>query len=66
MEPWAITGVGDSMVFATGMGTIEISILGSSACLTLHDILYAPDAGIHLISISRLDESGHHLDFVNG
>jgi hypothetical protein len=65
MEPQAITGVGNSMVFATGMGTIEISIPESSTNLTLHNALYAPDAGVHLILISRLDESGHCLDFVD-
>jgi hypothetical protein len=54
------------MVFATGMGTIEVSIPGSSACLTLRNILYAPDAGIRLVSISRLDKSGYRLNFVDG
>jgi transposase InsO family protein len=66
MEPRAITGVGNSTVFATGMGTIEISIPDSSTSLILRNVLYAPDAGIRLISISRLDESGHRLDFVDG
>jgi hypothetical protein len=66
MEPRAITGVGNSTVFATGMGTVVISIPESSANLTLRDVLYAPDTGVHLVSISRLDESGHCLDFVDG
>jgi hypothetical protein len=66
IEPRTITGISNSSVSATGMGTIEISIPESSAQLTLRNVLYAPDAGIRLISISRLDDSGHRLDFTDG
>ena len=66
IEPRTITGVGDSSVSATGMGTVVISILGSSAQLVLRDVLFAPSAGVRLVSISRLDDSGHRLNFVDG
>jgi hypothetical protein len=66
IAPRAITGVGNSTVFAIGMGTIEISIPGSSAALVLYNALHAPDAGVRLISISRLDDSGHRLNFLDG
>ena len=48
------------------MGTVEILIPETSARLTLRHVLYAPNAGVRLISISRLDDSGHHLSFANG
>ena len=66
IEPQMITGVGASSVSATGIGTVEISILGSSAPLILRDVLYAPSAGVHLVLISHLDDSGHHLNFTDG
>jgi hypothetical protein len=34
--------------------------------LVLRQVLYAPDAGVCLISISQLDDSGHQLSFANG
>jgi hypothetical protein len=52
IEPRTITGVGNSSVSAIGMGTVEISIPETSAQLTLQNVLYAPDAGVRLISIS--------------
>lgn len=66
IEPQSITGVGNASVSATGMGTVEILIPETSARLTLRHVLYAPNAGVRLISISRLDDSGHHLSFANG
>ena len=66
IEPQVITGVGNSSVSAIGMGTVEILIPETSACLTLRNVLYAPDASVCLISISRLDDSGHQLSFTNG
>jgi hypothetical protein len=52
IEPRTITGMGNSSVSAIGMGTVEISIPETSAQLTLQNVLYAPDAGVRLISIS--------------
>jgi transposase InsO family protein len=66
IEPRTIMGVGNSSVSAIGSGTVEISILGSSTELILRDVLYAPSAGVRLISISRLDDTGHRLDFSDG
>ena len=66
IEPRTITGVGNSSVAAIGLGAVEILIPETSACLTLRNVLYAPDAGVRLISISRLDDSGHQLSFANG
>lgn len=66
IEPQNILGVGNSLVAATGMGTIEILIHETSTHLTLCNILYTPNAGMHLISISHLDDSGYELSFTNG
>ena len=66
IEPWTIMGVGNSLVAATGLGTIEITIHETSARLTLRNILYAQKAGVHLISISQLDDSGYKLSFADG
>ena len=66
IEPHTITGVSNSAVSATGMGTVEISLPKSSVHLILRNVLYAPSTGVHLISISRLDDSGHRLSFANG
>jgi hypothetical protein len=66
IESRTITGVGNSSVSAIGIGTVEISIPETSAQLTLRNVLYAPDAGVRLISISQLDDSGHCLDFTDG
>ena len=66
IEPRTITGVGNSSVSAIGMGTIEILLPENSAHLVLRNVLYAPNAGVCLISISRLDDSGHQLSFANG
>ena len=52
IEPCTITGVGNSVVSAIGMGTIEISLPESSVCLVLCNTLYAPGASVCLISIS--------------
>ena len=52
IEPQTITGVGNSSVSAIGLGTVEILIPNTSACLCLRNVLYAPDAGVRLISIS--------------
>ena len=53
IEPWTIIGV-DSSVAAIELGTIEISLPGTSTCITLHKVLYTPGARVHLISISLL------------
>ena len=66
IEPRMITGVGNSSVSAIGMGTVVIRIPETSACLTLQNVLFAPDAGVRLITISRLDDSGHQLSFAGG
>ena len=66
IEPRAITGVGNSTVSATGIGTIAILLPGTSARITLRKVLYAPNAGVRLISISRLDDSGYQLSFSDG
>ncbi|KAH9027298.1 hypothetical protein EDB84DRAFT_1563476 [Lactarius hengduanensis] len=59
IEPRNILGVGNSSVSAIGIGTIEILIPGNQTRLILRDTLYAPEAGVRLMSISRLDESGY-------
>ena len=66
IEPRTIMGVGNSSVAATGLGTIEITIHETSARLTLRNVLYAQKAGVRLISISRLDDSGYKLSFADG
>jgi hypothetical protein len=66
MEPRTIMGVGNSTVSAIGIGTIGISLPETSARITLRRVLYAPTAGVRLVSISRLDDSGYKLSFSDG
>ena len=66
IEPRIIMGVGNSSVSAIGMGTVVLLVHETSARLTLRNVLYAPKAGVRLISISRLDDSGYQLSFANG
>ena len=53
-------------VSAIGLSTVRILIPNTSACLCLWNVLYVPDAGVRLISISQLDDSGHQLSFAGG
>ena len=64
--PHHIMGVGNVSVSATGIGTVEISLPGVASTLTLHDVLFAPTAGVRLVSVSKLDDSGYCLSFDNG
>ena len=66
ITPHQIMGVGNALVSATGIGTVEISLPGSDATLNLHDVLFTPCAGVRLVSISQLDESGYCLSFHSG
>jgi transposase InsO family protein len=66
IEPRTITGVGNSSVSAIGLGTVVISLPETPAHITLRKVLYAPTAGVRLISISRLDDSGYRLSFSEG
>jgi transposase InsO family protein len=66
IDPRTITGVGNSSVSAIGLGTVEISLPETPARITLRKVLYAPTAGVRLISISRLDDSGYRLSFSEG
>ena len=66
IAPRHITGVGNASVSATGISTVEIFLPGVASTLTLRDVLFAPTAGIHLVSISQLDDSGYRLSFDNG
>ena len=63
--PHHITGVGNMSVSTTGIGTVKISLPGIALTLTLRDVLFAPTAGVRLVSISQLDNSGYHLSFDN-
>ena len=65
IAPHHITGVGNTSVSATGIGTVEISLPGVALTLTLCDVLLAPTAGVCLVSISQLDDSGYCLSFNN-
>ena len=66
IAPRHITGVGNASVSATGIGTVEISLPGVASTLTLRDVLFSPTAGVRLVSISQLDDSGYRLSFDNG
>ena len=50
IELQTITGVGNLLVSAIGLGTVEILIPNTSMCLCLWNVLYAPDAGVQYVS----------------
>ena len=66
ITPCQITGVGNALVSATGIGTVQISLPGSAAMLNLHDLLFAPSASVRLVSISQLDDSGYSFSLQGG
>ncbi|KAH9022155.1 hypothetical protein EDB85DRAFT_2151911 [Lactarius pseudohatsudake] len=58
-EPRKISGVGNASVYAVGVGTIDILLPGPNVRLQLHDVLFAPDANVRLVSIHQLNHLGY-------
>lgn len=58
-----ISGVGGTVVFATGVGTVRlpVSIQGHQFTLTLRNVLLCPQLGANLMSGSQLVRSGARL-----
>ncbi|KAH9166799.1 hypothetical protein EDB89DRAFT_1857052, partial [Lactarius sanguifluus] len=65
-EPRKISGVGNASVYAVGVGTIDILLPGTNVRLQLHDILFAPDANVRLVSIHQLNHLGYTTVFSSG
>jgi len=53
---------------AVGSGDLTISLPNGTTRtqLTLHDVVYAPDIGYTLVSVSKLDEIGYGVKFEDG
>ena len=65
IAPHKISGVGNSMVFAIGIGTMALTILANKKCLVLKNVLFALTAGMHLVSIGQLDIRGFSSIFAD-
>ncbi len=57
-----ITGVNGKPLYATGYGTVKLS-LANSDDITVYDVLYIPDAAANLISITKATERGSRFLF---
>jgi len=51
-----ISGVGNALVFAVGVGTIVLFLPLTNTQLRLHNVLFAPEACVYLISIHQLNK----------
>ena len=56
ISPHPISGLGDSCIFAVGIGTIDIHIAGGHK-LVLENVLYAPASNVRLISVLDMNEA---------
>src|SRR6266702_1653608 len=54
-EPRKISGVGNASVSAVGVGTVILLLPQTNAQLRLHNVLFAPEACVRLISIHQLN-----------
>jgi Reverse transcriptase (RNA-dependent DNA polymerase)/Integrase core domain/GAG-pre-integrase domain len=64
IPPRAIKGLGNSSVFATAMGTIDV-LLPSGMMLSLFDALYIPSSRVRLLSVLNLNRHNNvttHFD----
>ncbi len=55
-EPRKISGVGNALVFAVGVGTIVLLLPLTNTQLWLHNVLFAPEACVRLVSIHQLNK----------
>ena len=55
-----IRGIGDQTITAHGIGTVQVqACVGNKASdITLHNVLYTPNAVHNLFSVTRLDREG--------
>lgn len=65
IETRSIKGVNGSTIAAIGIGTIRIQV-GNGQHITLRDVLYAPQAALHLISVGRLTDDNMTILFEKG
>src|SRR6266702_2225416 len=65
-EPHKISGVGNASVFAVGVSTIVLLLPQTNAQLQLHNVLFAPEACVWLISIHQLNKDGYTTTFQSG
>ena len=56
-----IAGIGGKLVQPTGMGTVRISLPGRN--VQLRNVMFVPNMGANLLSVSQLLDSGVKLDF---
>lgn len=59
ISPHPISGVGGSYIYATGIGTIEISVSAGHK-FVLENALFAPASKVRLISVLTLNRSGRY------
>ena len=62
-EPRKISGVGNASVSAVGVGTVILLLPQTNAQLRLHNVLFAPEACVRLISIHQLNNDGYVTTF---
>jgi hypothetical protein len=65
-KPRRISGVGNASVFAVGVGTVDLILPQTDARLRLLDVLFAPSACVHLVSIHQLNSAGYITTFQSG
>jgi hypothetical protein len=54
-----VKGIGNSCVYAVGMGTIEVTIAGGHK-VTLNNALFIPSSSVHLLSVLAFNRSGNY------
>ena len=64
---WPIRAAGNSLLYAAGVGTINISayVNGETVEHTLTNVLYVPSIGMNLFSIAQADERGFRITYEN-
>jgi hypothetical protein len=65
IEPRAIAAADKRLFYAQGMGDLRITVPNGelSTPMLLKDVLYAPDMGLSIVSISRIAKAGHTVVF---
>ena len=58
--PHLVKGIGNTCVYAVGMGTIELSIAGGHT-LTLDNVLFIPSSSVRLLSVLTFNRSGSYM-----
>ena len=64
-ETWAINGIGNNTIYARGIGDVPVTskVNGVTKQFIIKNVLYAPDAGVNLLSIASVTSHGFHVHF---